>query len=89
MVGLFLRYPDPRRQQHRWGGGHGARFCRCNIGIDDGTGDHRYCSLGRTNYGGNRWARVIHWNDIIGRGSGGDTVDRRYCCPCCVGGEGG
>ena len=31
------------------GGGHGARFCRWNCGIDGGTGDQRYCSLGRTN----------------------------------------
>ena len=32
--------------------------------------------------------KVICWNGVIGRGSGGGTVDRRYCCPSCVGGEG-
>ena len=31
------------------GGGQGARFCRWNSGIDGGTGDQRYCSLGCTN----------------------------------------
>ena len=31
------------------GGGQGARFCRWNSGIDGGTGDKRYCSLGCTN----------------------------------------
>ena len=23
----------------------------------------------------------VCWNGVIGRGSGGGTVDRRYCCP--------
>ena len=31
------------------GGGQGARFCTWNSGIDGGTGDQRYCSLGCTN----------------------------------------
>ena len=71
----------------------GARVvsCRSGIGgnIGSGTGDQRYCSLGRINKGGNRRARVVRWSGVIGRGSGGGNVDRRYCCPCCVGGEGG
>ena len=53
------------------------------------TSDQRYCSLGRINKGGSRRARVVRWSGVIGRGSGGGNVDRRYCCPCCVGGEGG
>ena len=68
-----------------WGG---ARVVSCSSGIG-GTGYQRYCSLGRINKGGSRRARVVCWSDVIGRGSGGGTVDRRYCCPCCVGGEGG
>ena len=39
--------------------------------------------------GGIRRARVVRWSGVIERGSGGGNVDRRYCCPCCVGGEGG
>ena len=36
--------------------------------------------------GGSRGARVVCWSGVIGRSSGGGTVDRHYCCPCCVGG---
>ena len=56
---------------------------------DSGTGDQRYCSLGRINKGGSLRARVVRWSGVIGRGNGGGNVDRRYCCPCYVGGEGG
>ena len=63
------------------------QLSRGNIG--SGTGDQRYYSLGRINKGGNRRARVVRWSGVIGRGSGGGNLDRRYCCPCCVGGEGG
>ena len=38
---------------------------------------------------GQSGTRVIHWSGIIGRGSGGDTVDRRYCCLYCIGGKNG
>ena len=31
--------------------------------------------------GGRRGARVVCWSGVIGRGSGGGTVDRRYYCP--------
>ena len=33
------------------GGGQGARFCRCNDGIDDGPGDRRYCCLRYISWG--------------------------------------
>ena len=46
-------------------------------------------TLGCTNKGGSRGARVDCWSGVIRHGSGGGAVDRRYCCPCCVGGEGG
>ena len=39
--------------------------------------------------GGTRSARVVRWSGAIGRGNGGGTIDRRYCCLCCVNGEGG
>ena len=38
--------------------------------------------------GGSRGARVVRWSGAIGRGDGSGTIDRRYCCPCCVNGEG-
>ena len=73
--------------------GGGARVISCSSGIDGNigseTGDQRYCSLGRINKRGSRRARVVRWSGVIGRGSGGGNVDRRYCCPCCVGGERG
>ena len=73
-----------------WGGGRVVSCCS-GIGgnIGSGTGNQRYCSLGRINKGGSRRARVVRWSGVIGRGSGGGNVDRRSCCPCCVGGEGG
>ena len=39
--------------------------------------------------GGSRRVRVVRRSGVIGRGSGGCNVDRRYCFPCCVGDEGG
>ena len=72
--------------------GGDARVVSCSSGIGgnigSGTGDQRYCSLGRINKGGSRRARVVRCSGVIGRDRG-SNVDWRYCCPCCVGGEGG
>ena len=58
------------------GGGQGARFCGCNIGIDDGPGDRRYCSLRYISWGG---TRIVSCSSSIGRNIAGGTGDQRYC----------
>ena len=56
------------------GGGHGARFCRWNSGIDGGPGNKRYCSLRCISWEG---ARVFSCSSDIGGNISGGTGDQR------------
>ena len=58
------------------GDGQGARFFRCDSGIDGSPDDRRYCSLRCISW---RGARVVSCSIGIGGNISGGTGYQRYC----------